>query len=69
MNCLQQLRSLSLDCCYFFVGMLKSNAKLPKVLFLMPGKHLFPFIIFCTNIYVPVGASRDGAHILALQLG
>ena len=69
MDCLQQFRSLSLDCCYFFVGMLKPNAKLPKMLFLMPGKHLFLFIIFCTKLYFYLNASRDGARILVLQFG
>ena len=53
----------------FFVGMLKPNAKLPKMLFLMPGKHLFLFIIFCTTLYFYLNASRDGARILVLQFG
>jgi hypothetical protein len=54
---------------FFFVEMLKPNAKLPKMLFLMPGKHLFLFIIFCTKLYFYLNASRDGAPILVLQFG
>ena len=49
---LQLFRSLSLDCA-IFVGMLKPNAKLPKMLFLMPENiYFFYHFLYETIFYL-----------------